>query len=425
MDYSNYYFNVNAPEATIGAPPDWEGGLNGDYGYIAGAAGEQQSFQNGTNMMTVTPLGGVENIITIVDGLGAIWWGPTFVTNADLAAGDLKQYNSGPATTGVSVKANALPQPVVGTIEADANIDSLYAAAEDLPAWAAENTAHLVDISTDPLLVVLTFSEGNRVIDLQGNKTMPSILEGTLQDTSTTMIGIKVIVTGDWNGAFNITNATGLEDVGTLNTTLTPPPSPSGKVAVPRVLSLGKMPASKQELVVYGRAVAVATGNSEVATAAATYQQTIQQLYEPSGRSSVIIQKAKDDEAALKEALRKAVKPIPAAEKKNRPIILSPNAPDFKAKQKPGRVIVSSLKGKPKNCVCWFQYEIRDMSEDDDGQGLDGEVTKTGASIDVSSLGDITVQMRGRWVWMSNGQYVYGPYTPWVKFRLLGNGGEE
>lgn len=197
-----------------------------------------------------------------------------------------------------------------------------------------------------------------------------------------------------------------------------PPPTPS-QTTVPRALILSRMPTVQKKLVQYGLAIANVTGDPTVLAAAQAYQQTIQQLAEPSGRSAVIIQQAKDQEATLKKEIRKKVAPVAAKDKVRKPIILSGDAPSFSVETAPGTIKIRSLRGAPKNAVQkWFEVQIVDSIVNDGGEGLEEAITRTGATIQTAGLNFKKAYVRGRWAWQVNGSITFGPYTAWTEITL-------
>lgn len=198
-----------------------------------------------------------------------------------------------------------------------------------------------------------------------------------------------------------------------------PPPPPPIQTNVPRALILSRMPTEQKKLVQYGLAIANVTGDPTVLAAAQAYQQTIQQLAEPSGRTAVIIQQAKDQEATLKKEIRKKVAPVAAKDKVRKPIILSGDAPSFSIETAPGTVTIRSLKGAPKNAVeKWFEVQIVDSIVNDGGEGLEEAITRTGTKIQTAGLNFKKAYVRGRWAWKVNGTITFGPYTGWTEINL-------
>lgn len=198
-----------------------------------------------------------------------------------------------------------------------------------------------------------------------------------------------------------------------------PPPPPPVQTTVPRALILSRMPTEQKKLVQYGLAIANVTGDATVQAAAQAYQQTIQQLAEPSGRSAVVVQQARDQEATLKKEIRKKVAPVAAKDKVRKPIILSGDAPSFSVETAPGTIKIRSLRGAPKNAVeKWFEVQIVDSILDDNGQGLEEAITRTGATIETAGLNFKKAYVRGRWAWKVNGTITFGPYTGWTEIYL-------
>lgn len=198
-----------------------------------------------------------------------------------------------------------------------------------------------------------------------------------------------------------------------------PPTPPPVQTTVPRALILSRMPTEQKKLVQYGLAIGNVTGDPTVQAAAQAYQQTIQQLAEPSGRSAVLIQQARDQEATLKKEIRKKVAPVAAKDNVRKPIILSGDAPSFSIETAPGTVTIRRLKGAPKNAVeKWFEIQIVDSIVNDGGEGLEEAITRTGTKIQTAGLTFKRAYVRGRWAWKVNGTITFGPYTGWTEIYL-------
>lgn len=241
---------------------------------------------------------------------------------------------------------------------------------------------------------------------------------GSLSDTSVgTYIEVNATLAVDVMGEIVDT----LEGSPISDALLTETADPIGKVTVSPVLSLAKMPTSQQGLATYAEGVATQTNNAGVISALEIYKQDLQRSTSPSTRSAVNLVITTLSGGALKAAIRNAVQVVKAADKKFKAVILAKEAPSFTLKAGPGTLKFSNLKGKPKNVETWFQIQVVDNIDDDDGKGFEEEITRTGAVIDSSSMGGETVYVRGRWVWRVNGVTFFGPWTATTRITLPDN----
>lgn len=184
-------------------------------------------------------------------------------------------------------------------------------------------------------------------------------------------------------------------------------------------LTLGKMPPSMAKFLEFAQGWIEATGSAgaAIASALATLRALVALAKSPSGRTRPNIvamdeqRKVVENEIRQVAAKQQGRKPVGAVAQVgigNITIVsTNPGTMQGRCSNRP--------KGGGKK---WYEIQIVDDPNDEDGQGEEFEVTRSPWRISTAGIAWNPIFIRGRWVVLQNGETTRGPYSAWKKISL-------